>query len=88
MAAMFASGYRPVTSEAGHHQLLIQALPMTAGIGPDTVRLLDAFRAARNRADYLGVPVSGTIAEECLSHAHRAVEAVATWIDEHPSAPA
>ena len=27
LVAMLANGYRPVTSEAGHHQLLIQALP-------------------------------------------------------------
>jgi hypothetical protein len=35
LAAMLANGYRPATSEAGHHQLLIQALPKTAGIGAD-----------------------------------------------------
>lgn len=29
LVAMLARGYRPATSEPGHHQLLIQALPKT-----------------------------------------------------------
>ena len=45
-----ANGYRPATSESGHHQVLIQALPKTANIPIDRVRVLDTFRAARNRA--------------------------------------
>jgi hypothetical protein len=32
LVAMLANGYRPATSEPGHHQLLIQALPRTAGM--------------------------------------------------------
>jgi hypothetical protein len=51
LVAMLANGYRPVSSEAGHHQVLIQALPKTAGIDPDLVRILDAYRAARNQSD-------------------------------------
>ena len=34
LIATLANGYRPATSEAGHHQLLIQALPKTAKIAP------------------------------------------------------
>src|SRR6266536_3910410 len=44
LAAMLANGYRPATSEPGHHQLLIQALPKTAGIAAERVRVLDAYR--------------------------------------------
>src|SRR5438094_8505812 len=51
LAAMLANGYRPATSEPGHQQLLIQALPKTAGIPPERVRLLDAYRAARHLGD-------------------------------------
>jgi len=51
LAAMLANGYRPATSEPGHHQLLIQALPKTAGIAAERIRVLDAYRAARNLAD-------------------------------------
>ena len=69
LAAMLANGYRPATSEPGHHQLLIQALPKTAGIAAERIRVLDAYRAARNMADYRGVPVSDSVAEECTADA-------------------
>src|SRR6266498_2903025 len=67
LAAMMANGYRPATSEPGHHQLLIQALPKTAGIAAERIRVLDAYRAARNMADYRGVPVSDAVAQECAT---------------------
>ena len=71
LAAMRAHGYRPATSEPGHHQLLIQALPKTAGIGPERIPVLDAFRKARNQSDYRGVPVSDAVAKECVDEARR-----------------
>jgi hypothetical protein len=43
LAAMLANGYRPATSEPGHHQLLIQALPRTGRT------LSDSFSRARAR---------------------------------------
>jgi hypothetical protein len=43
LAAMLANGYRPATSEPGHHHLLIQALPKTAGIAAERIRVLDAY---------------------------------------------
>ena len=55
LAAMLANGYRPATSEPGHHQLLIQALPKTAGIAAERIQVLDGYRSARNLADYRGV---------------------------------
>ena len=58
LAALLANGYRPATSEPGHHQVVIQALPKTIGLAPERVRALDAFRKARNQSDYRGVPVS------------------------------
>jgi len=83
LAAMMANGYRPATSEPGHHQLLIQALPKTAGIAADRIRVLDAYRAARNLADYRGVPVSDVVAEECAAEARGVVVAVRAWIAAH-----
>lgn len=80
LVAMLANGYRPVTSEAGHHQLLIQALPKTAGIDPDRVRDLDAYRAARNQSDYRGVPVSDAVAAECRDEADALLADVRTWL--------
>ncbi len=83
LAAMLANGYRPATSEPGHHQLLIQALPKTAGIGAGRVRVLDAYRAARNLADYQGVPVSDAVAAECVTEAKSTLAAVREWIATH-----
>lgn len=80
LAAMLANGYRPATSEAGHHQLLIQALPKTAGVGADRVRVLDAYRAARNQSDYRGIPVSDAVARECRTDARRTVDDVRAWL--------
>ena len=80
LVAMLASGYRPVTNEPGHHQLLIQALPKTAGIATERVRVLDAYRAARNRSDYLGVPVSDAVAQECAADAAAVLQHVRAWL--------
>jgi hypothetical protein len=85
LAAMLANGYRPATSEPGHHQLLIQALPKTAGIAAERIRVLDAYRAARNLADYRGVPVSDAVAEECAAEARSVLAAVRAWIAAHRS---
>jgi len=63
-AAILASGYRPATSEPRHLQLVIQALPKTAGLAAERVLVPDAFRAARNRSDYPGVPISDVVARE------------------------
>jgi hypothetical protein len=80
LAAMLANGYRPATSEPGHHQLLIRSLPKTAGIAPARVRVLDAYRAARNQADYVGVPVSDAVAKECAAEARETLRHVRAWI--------
>ncbi|MGH8764962.1 MAG: HEPN domain-containing protein [Burkholderiales bacterium] len=71
LAAMLAKGYRPATSEPGHHQVLIQALTLTLGIPGERVRVLDAYRKARNQSDYGGVPVSDAVAHECVAEANR-----------------
>ncbi len=56
LAAMMAGGYRPSTSEPGHHQTLIQSLPLTLGVPNATWVVLDALRRKRNTADYSGDP--------------------------------
>ena len=80
MAAMLCNGYRPATSEPGHHQLLIQSLPKSAGIDPARIKLLDALRTLRNKADYSGDPVSDAVAREALDEARRLVAEVREWI--------
>jgi len=83
LAAMLAQGYRPATSEPGHHQLIIQALPKTAGIAAERIRVLDGFRAARNQSDYRGVPVSDAVAQECLAEARALVDEIRDWLAAH-----
>lgn len=83
LVAMLSNGYRPATSEAGHHQLLIQALPKTAGMASDRVQVLDAYRAARNQSDYRGVPVSDSVAWECVADAQSTLEQVRAWLAAH-----
>lgn len=73
LAAMLSKGYRPRTSEPGHHQLLIQCLPLTLGTPAQRVQVLDAYRKARNQSDYHGVPVSEAVALECVEDARRLV---------------
>jgi hypothetical protein len=81
LAAVMANGYRPATSEPGHHQLLIQALPKTIGMAPERVQVLEAYRKARNQMDYRGVPVSDAVARECVEEAGRLLADVQAWIE-------
>jgi len=83
LVAMLANGYRPATSESGHHQTLIQALPKTAGVAADRTRVLDGYRAARNQSDYRGVPVSDTVAQECAADARKVLNQVCAWLAAH-----
>ena len=48
LIAMMASGYRPSTNEPGHHQTMIQSLPLTLGLPNTTWVVLDALRRKRN----------------------------------------
>lgn len=79
LAAIHMNGYRPATSEPGHHQVVIQALPRTIGLAPDRLPLLESFRKARNRSDYDGIPVSDAMALECRAEATRILAEVRAW---------
>ena len=81
LAAMLASGYRPATSEPGHHQVVIQALPKTIGMAAERVQVLDAYRKARNQSDYRGISVSDAVARECAEEAIRLLTEVRAWIN-------
>jgi hypothetical protein len=85
LAAMLASGYRPSTSEPGHHQTLIQSLPLTIGLASDAWVVIDALRRKRNASDYLGDPVATTALAECVAQAEQLHAAVDTWLrEQHP----
>ena len=81
LAAVLANGYRPSTSEPGHHQLLLQTLPKTIGLPSERVLVLEGFRKARNQNDYRGVPVSDATARECAEEAGRLLADVRAWIE-------
>jgi hypothetical protein len=80
LAALLANGYRPSTSEPGHHQMLVQALPKTLGMDPQRVQVLDAFRKMRNLVDYRGAPVSDSMAAECRAAAAQLIADVRGWL--------
>lgn len=67
LAAMLAQGYRPSTSEPGHHVTLIQSLPLTLGVDNTTWVLLDALRRKRNANDYTGDGVTPDMVSECIA---------------------
>ena len=69
LTAMMASGYRPSTSETGHHVTLIQSLPLTLGVDNTTWVVLDALRRKRNANDYTGDVVTSDMVTECVAQA-------------------
>lgn len=69
LVATMAAGYRPAASEPGHHQTMIQSLPLTLGVSNDTWVVLDALRRQRNANDYTGQPIAPTAVAECLAQA-------------------
>ena len=69
LVAMLSAGYRPATNEPGHHQTMIQSLPLTLGVSNDVWVVLDALRRQRNASDYTGHPITAATVTECLSQA-------------------
>ena len=67
MLGLWARGYRTSTSQPGHHQTALQALPLTMGLPNDTIIVLDALRKQRNLNAYEGDPASDGVVAECLT---------------------
>lgn len=85
LVAMMASGYRPSSNEPGHHQTMIQSLPLTLGVPNETWMILDALRRKRNATDYLGDPIEPEAFTECLAQASTLLNATRQWLEErHP----
>ncbi|KNZ33043.1 MAG: DNA-binding protein [Methylibium sp. NZG] len=83
LAAMMAGGYRPATSEPGHHQTLIQSLPLTLGVPNDTWVVLDSLRRKRNVADYSGDLVGPEMVAEATSQAAALLKTLRAWLALH-----
>lgn len=86
LVALLAAGYRPSTHEPGHHQTMIQSLPLTLGLGNDVWVVLDALRRQRNANDYTGQPMTEAAVAECLAQARSLYEVLLTHLRaNHPA---
>lgn len=65
----------------------IQTLPKTIGLPAVKVPLFDAFRRARNVADYEGDPVELRLVEECIEAAQALLVDVRAWIKKNQPDP-
>lgn len=83
MIGLWANGYRTSTSQPGHHQTVLQALPLTMGMDKDTVIVLDALRKQRNLGDYEGNPVTDAAVAECLKQADALLAHTRQWLAKH-----
>lgn len=85
LACIRASGYRPSTSEPGHHITGIQSLPTTIDMSNERMIVLDAMRKKRNLNDYNGDGVSEEETEACMRAAEALMADVHAWLkSEHP----
>ncbi len=83
MLALYANGYRTLTSRPGHHQTAIQSLTASVGYPAEKVRVLDALRKQRNLADYSGEPVSESAVKECVSSALALFAHLKSWLQKN-----
>ena len=85
LAAMLAGGYRHSTNEPGHHQTLIQSLPLTLGVPNETWVVLDALRRKRNASDYSGDIVEPEMRAEATVQATALLNTLRAWLQtNHP----
>lgn len=80
MVGLWANGYRTSTSQPGHHQTALQALPLTLGLPADSVIIFDALRKQRNVNDYEGNPVTEAAVAECIKQAESLLKHTHEWL--------
>jgi uncharacterized protein (UPF0332 family) len=81
LVALLANGYR--ADSRGHHQLMIQSLPLTIDQSKERMVVLDAMRRKRNAADYLGSYVDPGSVEVCMAQARELLADVEQWLREN-----
>jgi len=86
LAALMANGFRPSTTEPGHHAMVIQSLPKTIGLPNERMIVLDGLRKKRNLSDYTGDEVSNEEARACLRAAEELSAIVERWLRVHQPA--
>ena len=80
LVALAANGYRPATSTPGHHQTMIQTLPLTLGVQRETWLVLDALRKKRNVNDYSGDLLEPDSLRECIAQADKLFATTTAWL--------
>ncbi|MGP2758289.1 DNA-binding protein [Serratia marcescens] len=84
-AALQAKGYRTLTSKPGHHQIMIQSLPLTVGLPREEMICLDALRKQRNVADYSSDLVTDAAVQACLEQTEALWGRLIDWLQrEYP----
>jgi len=83
LAALQANGYRPATSEPGHHVTILQSLPKTIGLESARLIVLEALRKKRNLADYAGHEIDEALMQECIDAARMLLGDVEDWLLVH-----
>ena len=79
-AALFANGWRPSTSEPGHHMTMVQALVHTIGIENRRIPVLDTLRRKRHAVDYLGEDPDPSEADQAIAAGAALLADVRAWI--------
>src|ERR1700712_1951554 len=82
-AALQANGFRTLSSKPGHHQTMIQTLPLTIHLDRGRMITLDGLRKQRNLSDYSGDPVSEAMAQDALAQANALLADVIRWLREN-----
>lgn len=83
MIGLWSNGYRTSTSQLGHHQTALQALPKTLNVEREVVIVLDVLRKQRNLNDYEGDPVSDSVVDECCKQAKSLLVHTQAWLRNH-----
>lgn len=81
--AMLANGYRPNTSEGGHHMTMVQALVHTIGLDPARMQVLDTHRRKRHVIEYSGEDAEPSEAQNAITAARDLLKDVKTWLSKH-----
>lgn len=83
LIAVMGNGFRPSTSEPGHHTTVIQSLPKTVGLSNERVMILDKLRKKRNLSDYSGEGIGEEEAAACVRAAEDLAATVEQWLHAH-----
>ena len=85
LAALTANGFRPDTNRPGHHATVLQSLPVSIGLEPGRVVMLDALRRKRNLSDDTGEDVDDGSVAQCIEEAESLLQDVERWLARrHP----